>query len=672
MAIRRWSLFLISAATSFLAGCGGGTTVNVQNPPAPSTPPISIAFQSAPPSSLAFGVTIPVTAVVTNDPTNSGVDWTLTCQNPGSCGSLVVKDANEKVLSSQHTASGQAITYSPPASLSSNTQGINIFAFATADHTKNVNAPMTLTAFDSFLKAGTYIIETAGFVNTNPCQRVAAIILDGNGVITGGEETVNCVTSSPLSSISATVTGGSYFIGPDGRGTLTINTPPSLNLGQQGIELFSLVALSGSQALLTKTDNINISPFSNESSVGTMDLQASGTQTITGGYAFVARGVDLNSTPIAFGGVLNVGASQSISGTGSKFDEVLSGGGIVTPSSSVSGSVSVPDKFGTVQISLNTDFGLPSGSPQLFTAYVIDASHLKLIETDGTTALTGGVAIGQGSSTGIFSTFSGSYTFGVVGQDSNTNSISYTTLAAAGSFTAGSGSLNNGSIDEVQSGFSTQVSDGFSATYTVDPSGRVDTASSFTFANPNNGTGPELVFYLTGGGNPVLVLDADTTPTLNSFEMGVATGLAYPSTAGATFSGDYGLSFTQNFSGTEGDATGQICVNGSSVTCPLSNGTVGAPNTLVGTVDETLSFSPTGASALTDGFQASTTSGRLTGTLSDANAFNTNSTLSVAYYLIDSDHGFFVETDGGTGKTNPGFLTFGYLARRTPVCTGCP
>ena len=55
------------------------------------------------------------------------------------------------------------------------------------------------------------------------------------------------------------------------------------------------------------------------------------------------------------------------------------------------------------------------------------------------------------------------------------------------------------------------VSDGFNGTYTVDPagSGRVDTNASITFTNPKNGTGPELVFYLTGNGNPLLVLDAD-------------------------------------------------------------------------------------------------------------------------------------------------------------------
>lgn len=652
MATRQWTLFLISGAISLLAGCGGGTTDHVQNPPAPPASSVSIAFQPTPPSSVVMGSETPLTAVVNNDPNNSGVDWSLNCPSVGNCGSL----------SLLHTTSGQATAYSPPPALSSNTQGVSIFAFATADHTKNVNTSLTITGFAGFLKAGTYIVETTGVSPGFLYQRVAAIVLDGAGNVQKGEQTVNFQNpnTSAISSVHDTVTGGAYVIGPDGRGTLTINTA-DVNVGQQGVETFSLVVLSNSQALLTKTDNTNL-PFSNESSVGTMDLQTPGAQAITGGYALVVGGSDSNNSPIAYGGVLNIDGPQSISGAGSKFDEVLNGSTTVTPSSSVSGSVSAPDSFGTVQIALTTDFG-----SQAFAGYVIDAFHLKLIETDGTTGLTAGVAIGQGPLTGTFSTFSGGYTLGIFGADLSATAA---TLAAAANFSAGAGSLTSGSIDEVQSGLQVQITDGFSATYSVDPSGRVDTNSSFIFTN--NGSGPDLVFYLTSSGNPVLVLDADTEPSLSSGIIGggVGTGLAYPTTAGASFSGDYGLSFTQNFNGTEGDSTGQICVNGSSVTCPVPPGTVGAPDTVSGTIDETLGFSPQGPSALTDGFQSSATTGRLTGTLSD-NIFN-NNPLSVAYYLIDSSHGFFVETDGGASGANPGFLTFGYFAGRTPVCQGCP
>lgn len=660
MLLRNWSLLALAGAITVWAGCEGGTTANVQNPPAPATSPVSITFQPPPPGFIAISDSAPLTAVVTNDSTDSGVDWLLDCQTPGNCGSL----------SSLHTASGKATIYVPSQGLSGNTQTVTVFAYATADHTKNINKSIVITAFASFLDSGTYILETNGIDNSGfSYQRAAAIVLDGKGGVTGGEQTVSFMnpSTSQLSSVNDPVTGGSYVIGTDGRGILTIKTADP-NIGQLGIETFSLVALSNSHALLSiDLLGSNISPpIPVESCVGTMDLQTPSATITGGGYALVTRGTDLNDSPIAYGGVVNIDGPQSISGNGSDFDTVVEGSGVVSPSTSVSGTVTAPDKFGTVQISLNTNFG----SPQLnvFTAYVIDSSHLKLIESDSTTGITVGSAIGQGSNTGTFSTLSGSYTFGLFGQDLSGGT---STLASAGSFSAGTGLISNGSIDEIQSGLQVQVSDGFSATYTVDPAGRVDTGSSFTFTTSANGTGPELIFYLTGGGNPVLVLDADTEPALIGVAGtpgagGVATGVAYASSPGAVFAGDYGFSFTQNVNSLEGDASGQMCGNGSSVAC--SGGT---PHTLSGIVDLTIDFIAVPApDSITGTIQNSAVTGRQTGVLSDINFLN--NPLAVALYLIDSSDGFFVETDGGVNGVNPGVLTFGYFSSRVPVCKGCP
>jgi hypothetical protein len=114
--------------------------------------------------------------------------------------------------------------------------------------------------------------------------------------------------------------------------------------------------------------------------------------------------------------------------------------------------------------------------------------------------------------------------------------------------------------------------------------------------------------------------------------------------------------------GSEADATGDMSA---------------ASQVVSGTLDANLSFVPTigvqGTPNLTDGFQTTSIATRLTGTLSTE--FTTQSGLAnvaVAYYLVDSNHGFVVETDGGWDGTNPGGLTFGYFATRTPICQGCP
>ena len=672
MANKNWSgLLLSTAALVVLAACGGGSTFNVQNPPPPNGTGVTIAFQPAPPKSLLINATTPVTAAVQNDSSNAGVDWTLSCQPAGNCGSL----------SSSHTASGTPVTYSPPATLSGNNQVVTIVAFATADHSKNVVGSVMVTAFGSIL-AGTYVIGTSGsdvFVGM-PYQRAGVIVLDGNGGITTGEQTVNFSDPNTglLSTVTDPVTGGSYFVGADGRGELIINTNDA-NIGQTGIETFSLVVLSSSHVLLTKLDDFNLSGSSNETSVGTLDLQTSAPAPALG-YAFVADGADINGLAMALGGVFNVDSPLTISGFGSAFDVAnnnVYGPGVVAASSAVSGTVSAPDALGTFQIALTTDFA----SPVQFTAYPIDATRAKLIESDGTFGMTSGDAYSQGASTGLYKgrgKLKGQYALEISGRDLYGGSA---TLAAAGLFSStGVGTLTSGFLDESQAGDLVQISDKFTATYavgpgtapgvTTDPAGTgryyipVSAATGFPnfhFATPSNGSGPAWVFYMTTIGGPALMLDADIEPSLATglFGGGVGTGIAYPLVAGSSISGTYGTIFRQN-AGAETDAVGEITANGNALTGVLdSSGVFG--------VDDT---------SLTGTFQTGGIPNRLRGSLSDvffSNAQGTN-TLRTIFYPIDPSQGFYVENDLANSSGTPvsGVLTVGYYSARTPVCAGCP
>src|SRR5271165_2465081 len=168
---RRISSLLGLATLVMFAGCGGGTTFNVQNPPPPPTTSLAIAFKPVPPQSLVYTSTAPVTAVVTDDSSDAGVDWSLNCSHSGNCGSV----------SPTHTASGQATTYTPPPTLSSDNQSVSITAFAAADHTKNVATALNLSAFGSILQ-GTYVFASNGIDPAGrPFQRVGVITLDGAG-----------------------------------------------------------------------------------------------------------------------------------------------------------------------------------------------------------------------------------------------------------------------------------------------------------------------------------------------------------------------------------------------------------------------------------------------------------------------------------------------------------
>lgn len=635
MSNRRWGAAAIAVALIVVWTACGKTDTDVQNPPPPPSTLVSIAFQPAPVASVNLIATAQFTAVVSNDPSNEGVDWALLCPAGGSCGTL----------SPLHTASGVAATYIPPRTITGNQQMVTIEAFATADQTKNLVASLAVTGFAGSLK-GTYVFQTKGQDVNGVFQLAGVVALDGNGNVTKGEQT----HSDALLSVTDSITGGAYTIGPDGRGTLTLNTADQ-NIGQLGIENLSLVFLSSSQALIATLDNPNLQG-SNETSSGTLELQI-GKPAPKGGYAFVANGVDLSFGPLGMGGVINVDSPKTISGAGSVADE--DDIGTVTPSAPLSGTVTNPDSFGSVQFNLTTGF---ARSLQLI-GYIVDATHIKLIESDinglgAGFASTGGVAIAQGSSTGKFtsnSSFAGGYVFYIVGQSPSEYPVS---LTSVGQFTADTnGNLKNGYDDEILGGPSIiPISDTFTGTYVLDAigTGRVDSTVTFTV----NGPGPELIFYLAGNGNPPLVLDADDNGSSLGFAS-VGAGLVYPKGTGQfAFSGKYGLSFTQGSSTTENDATGQTTVNGAS-------------NILSGIIDTNLSLSANPDQPLTGTFVPPANVDRFSGTLTNTFFISNAQTMGVEFYPVDSNQVLFVETDSAfSGET-----TLGSFVARTPICPTC-
>ncbi len=128
MTIKRWVLLplICAAMISGLVGCGGGSS-SVTTPP----PAISIAFNPAPPAAMQVGTNSPLTAVVTNDSSNAGVDWSVTCGS-SACGSF----------SPTHTASDVATTYTAPATVPSGGT-VTVTAASHAEPTKFASATIT-------------------------------------------------------------------------------------------------------------------------------------------------------------------------------------------------------------------------------------------------------------------------------------------------------------------------------------------------------------------------------------------------------------------------------------------------------------------------------------------------------------------------------------------------
>jgi hypothetical protein len=203
-----------------------------------------------------------------------------------------------------------------------------------------------------------------------------------------------------------------------------------------------------------------------------------------------------------------------------------------------------------------------------------------------------------------------------------------------------------------------QISAQFGGTYSVNTTGtgRVRVFFNQFVPRPIPVFQPEFFFYVTGNGNPPLVLDVGDTAH-NYPNLGV--GIAYPQVAPPfSLNGKYGVNFTQNSFGSENDATAQITVDATA-------------QTLSGVVDTNLAFSSLPGTPLTGSFGTIPNSGRFNGGLT--NTFfptpgNTPNTIATEFYLIDSGHGFFIETD----SLSSGEFSLGYFATRTPVCQGCP
>jgi hypothetical protein len=684
--------------TALLAGCGG-STANVQNPPPPPPPSnLTIAFQPQPAASISVGFAESVTAVVTNDPNNYGVDWGLTCPADPDNKSLLCGS-----LSALHTASGTPTTYTAPTSIAANNMTVEIVAYATADRNTNAVAPVTIGTFNNQF-SGTFVLQAQGADSSlNPYQFAGVIVLDGKGGISSGEQTFNFFDPATQGFVSRsdaiTPLGSSYFLGSDGRGAITLQT----NDADIGTENFSLVFISNSQALIAAlpTGTAN-NPVLSISGAGTMDIQASSPAAPVGGYAFVASGMNAGKatlSPLAIGGVFNIDSPKTISGTGSVADEIL--GKKVNPGTSgtpstLSGTVTAPDQLGAVQVNLTTIFGTNGKStPVQFTGYIVDETHIKLIESDDASGtgfgLTAGLAIGQGSATGSFTSdasFSGTYVFDMLGTDLSINpntSVTNTapaTLTSVGMMTAdGGGNLSKGftdtflelntaqgTVNQPQSG--AQISAAFAGTYSVDSSGtgRVLLALDDFNPTPTHGYQPELFLYLTGHGNPALLLQAADSDTGETHYPSLGTGVAYPqSGAPPALSGDYALSFTQQSSSgsIENDGTAQMNVN-ATATPPLS-----------GVADVDLDFGTVPGQPFVGSFSTPAAEGFVPGTLEAASPTTSavfNPQIAVDYYAIDASHGFFVETDLVTvGAAQNGQVSLGYYSARSPVCaSSCP
>src|ERR1700687_4621874 len=161
----------------------------------------------------------------------------------------------------------------------------------------------TPVGFSNASLNGQYAFEMSGSdLNSNFIARVGTFTANGSGAITAAIEDVNDGGSFSF----VQFTGGSYSIGSDGRGTLTLTGGGSLG-GGLGLS----ITLSSTKAgLVVQVDG-------NATSSGSFDIQTASAfslPSITGQYAFDLAGQDANFAPLSLVGEFAMNGAGNLTG----------------------------------------------------------------------------------------------------------------------------------------------------------------------------------------------------------------------------------------------------------------------------------------------------------------------------------------------------------------------
>jgi hypothetical protein len=430
--------------------------------------------------------------------------------------------------------------------------------------------------------SGAYAFSYTGSDGAGFLAVAGSFQADGSGHITAGTQDIN----SGFAIVTNVAISGTYVVRADGRGSATLNSTA-------GTTTIDFVLVAGGHALVTRFDN-------NAAGSGTIDLQtasAFSNTALAGTFAFNVAGIDAVGNPMGVVGNLTSNAAGTITaGVNDSNDN-----GTFLASDPITGSIPVAAS-GRGTATLNTARGTLT-----FAFYVVDANHIKLVETDNLLVL-GGEAFRQ---TGPFSNASvnGPFAFTVAGADIVVSGP----FAAGGVITSNGAGVVTGGVEDFNDAGTVTTNIGLTGSYSIAPSGRGTLTITSTAGTSN------FVIYPSSGG--VLALQTD-------FRF-VTTGAALAQQAApfsaASFSGTYGMNFTGVTTAGELDSIAQFTSDGAS----KLNGIIDLNNNGVITFGQPLSGSFTVSS-----------NGRTVMPLQTSLG-----TQNMAVYLVDGTRALFVELD---------------------------
>ena len=351
--------------------------------------------------------------------------------------------------------------------------------------------------------------------------------------------------------------GGTYSVGADGRGTVSLSIATAS--GSYPV-ILDFVLTSDSHGLIIRFD-------SNGTGSGSIDQQPAAvaqTAVENAPYAFSLSGSDVVSptpNPLLASGAFTLDSSGDITTTGAtagvadftyKFPATSYQQLALTGTLAV-GSGTAP---GTATLTAtNTSTNTTVFGPLRFDVYTVDATHMKLIESDGTYVLVGDV-FSQPSA----SIPQGNLVFTMAGLDSSGAPFGAGGVVASdGSSTFPSGSEDVNDAGTVDGGTNPPAAAAFTGTFAATPSG----SGRFVVSFPGFVGGTTFAAYPTSGG--ILMQEIDTTGNA-----GITGGVMMTQASGAALAASqgYGMNVTGTdlTSGSELDAIAQFNTTSSGIT----------------------------------------------------------------------------------------------------------
>lgn len=431
--------------------------------------------------------------------------------------------------------------------------------------------------------------DVAGFLAV-----AGSITFDGLGnVVSGGVEDVN----SGKGVVTNAITGGTYDVGPDGRTIVTFTT-------SQATVTFQVTVISPQHGFLVRFDTV-------ATGSGTIDLQNKAefaVSSIANFYSFAVTGINSSGFSEAIAGNFFADGNGNFP-AGNGIQDVNNAGTVTQADTSLQGQIVTFDNNsgrGLLQFTSTTKNTLS------FAFYMVDRTHLKLVETDAVPILAGDVFSAPNSITPA--TLNGNVAFTLGG------SVSKGAFAGGGIFVSnGTGGVTKGVQDlNLNGSIQTQTIASTGSTYTVTPLN-----SNRILLNIANGKTTFIygVYFNSDGSAEMIELDTNVT---------VASGLAFLQSSTAAPQGNYALNLTGAVGTGEEDVNGSMASSGTAA----FTGYLDANNT--GTIFPNLQLS--GSTSTTP-----TPLGRGTITLQTAPPSPTS--FALAYYVVDSQTFLVLEID---------------------------